>query len=157
MEKVIKSLRSVIWVLAVMVLFGMGYRASAQVAGELDQGFINGKAGFDASETITTAMQPDGKILVGRAYSSTRLNADGTQDTDFNLAYGINASIHAFYVQPDGKIVVGGGFSCTLSYYCSNYPIHGFGRLNSDGSVDATFNPGGAGASGGGLLLLFQM
>ena len=48
--------------------------------------------------------------------------------------------VNKVVVQPDGKILVGGGFT--------NYAGSGKNnlvRLNSDGTVDATFNPGGSG------------
>lgn len=48
--------------------------------------------------------------------------------------------VNKVIVQPDGKILIGGGF---LNYAGTgkNY----LARLNSDGSVDDTFNPGGIG------------
>ncbi|MBK6410324.1 MAG: delta-60 repeat domain-containing protein [Flavobacteriales bacterium] len=48
--------------------------------------------------------------------------------------------VNKVIVQPDGKILVGGGFD--------NYAGSGKNnlvRLNSDGTVDSTFNPGGSG------------
>ena len=65
-----------------------------------------------------TAVQPDGKILIGGTFSSVltvprnniaRLNTDGTLD----LAFDPNADgpVHAIAVQPDGKILAGGAFA----------------------------------------------
>lgn len=45
--------------------------------------------------------------------------------------------MHSLALQADGKIVVGGEFT-SLGGLLRNY----IGRLNSDGSVDLTFNPG---------------
>ncbi|MBK9060158.1 MAG: hypothetical protein IPL81_09905 [Flavobacteriales bacterium] len=56
------------------------------------------------------------------------------------LAVPPSVLVNKVIVQPDGKILVGGGFT--------NYAGSGKGnlvRLNSDGTVDATFNPGGSG------------
>lgn len=48
--------------------------------------------------------------------------------------------VNKVLVQPDGKILVGGGFTNYAGSGKSNLV-----RLNSDGTVDATFNPGGSG------------
>ncbi len=84
------------------------------------------------------AVQPDGKIVVGNSYrfqGSTlyRLNEDGSPDSTFtcNLAYN---SVNALAVQPDGKLLVAGSGSLV--------------RLNTNGSVETTFNSGGATVSG---------
>jgi uncharacterized delta-60 repeat protein len=66
---------------------------------------------------LATAVQPDGKILIGGGFSNVlgvarnnlaRLNANGTLDTAFNP----NASslVRSIAVQTDGKILVGGDF-----------------------------------------------
>ena len=65
-----------------------------------------------------TAVQPDGKILIGGQFTSVlgvartniaRLNTDGTLDTVFNP--NANSFVYAIAVQADGKILVGGNFS----------------------------------------------
>ena len=65
-----------------------------------------------------TAVQPDGKILIGGFFSSilgvarnniARLNTDGTVDTAFNP--NANGEVFAIAVQPDGKILAGGRFA----------------------------------------------
>jgi uncharacterized delta-60 repeat protein len=65
-----------------------------------------------------TAIQPDGKILIGGHFSSVlgvprnnlaRLNTDGTLDTAFDP--NVNHAVFAIAVQADGKILVGGFFS----------------------------------------------
>jgi hypothetical protein len=48
----------------------------------------------------------------------------------------INGVVRAVVVSRDGKILIGGSFSIT------NYNGYGKARLNSDGSLDLTFNPG---------------
>ncbi len=65
-----------------------------------------------------TAVQPDGKILVGGFFTTmlgvarnniARLNADGTLDAAFNP--NPNSGVNAIAVQADGKILVGGFFT----------------------------------------------
>jgi uncharacterized delta-60 repeat protein len=99
---------------------------------------------------FATAIQPDGKILVGGSFTTLggqprscigRLNPDGTLDTSFNPGATNTAPedclVSCLAVQADGKILVG-GFFATLG----GQPCSGLGRLNSDGTVDPTFNPG---------------
>ena len=66
---------------------------------------------------IATAVQPDGKILIGGIFTTVlgvtrnniaRLNTDGTLDTAFNP--NANGVVYAIAVQADGKILVGGYF-----------------------------------------------
>ena len=96
------------------------------------------------------AIQSDGKILVGGAtitqYSgsligtgSLRINTDGTRDTTFNTNAGFltNFTVYSIDIQSDGKIVVGHG---ATSY--SGSAVTRLTRLNDNGSVDTTFNPG---------------
>jgi len=96
----------------------------------------------------TLVVQPDGKILVGGSFTELggqprdrigRLNSDGTLDTTFNPGVSAPGStwVGALVVQPDGKIVVGGYFT-TLD----GQPRDRIGRLNSDGTLDASFDPG---------------
>jgi uncharacterized delta-60 repeat protein len=67
---------------------------------------------------LATAVQPDGKILIGGTFTTVlgvarnniaRLNPDGTLDTAFNP--NANGSVPSIAVQPDGKILAGGGFT----------------------------------------------
>ena len=98
-------------------------------------------------------MQPDGKIVVGGFFTMLggggtgttprsrigRLNADGSLDATFNP--GANGVIAAVALQTDGKILVGGDFT-TLGGGTGTTPRNYIGRLNPDGSLDATFDPG---------------
>ena len=91
-----------------------------------------------------TAVQPDGKIIVAGAFSRmgaisfsnlARLNADGSPDTGFNIGAGANAAVRAVTLQPDGKIIVVGLFTSF-----NNQTVRRIVRLNTDGSLDASFN-----------------
>ncbi len=103
---------------------------------------------------LALAVQPDGKILVGGNFtmlggggtgttvrnSLGRLHPDGSLDTTFNP--GVNGDIYAVAVQPDGKILVGGLFTALGGGGTGTTARNQIGRLNSDGSLDTTFNPG---------------
>jgi uncharacterized delta-60 repeat protein len=103
-----------------------------------------GNFGFD-STAFTTAIQSDGKILVGGTFTAlngttrnrlVRLNTDGTVDTAFytNLGTGFNSNVNTIAIQPDDKILVGGQFT-TLNGITRNRLV----RLNTDGTVDTAF------------------
>jgi len=109
------------------------------------------------ANTIVRALclQADGKLIVGgdfitlqpnAATSNTsrnyiaRLNSDGTVDTGYNPT--ANGAIYTFTLQADGKLLAGGAFTAfqpgaTGTATTRNYVA----RLNSDGTVDAGFNP----------------
>ncbi|HSK72891.1 MAG TPA: FG-GAP-like repeat-containing protein, partial [Pyrinomonadaceae bacterium] len=92
-------------------------------------------------EVIT--VQPDGKILVGGgaiglvAQRVVRLNSDGSLDATFNVQLSDpNSIVYDIALDANGRILIGGVFST----------VNGAGRtslarLNSDGSLDASFNP----------------
>ena len=115
--------------------------------GTRDTGFTIG-TGFN-SEVYAITLQPDGKILVGGAFTSyngttqnyiTRLNADGTRDTGFSIGTGLGGGDPAPFViavQPDGKILVGGSFT-TYNGTTQNRIT----RLNADGTRDTGFTIG---------------
>ena len=115
----------------------------------LDESFTAGVGLAPASNKVS-AVQPDGKILVGGNFrfangtqvrGVVRLNPDGALDTSFNTGgSGSSGTVFEIVVQDDGKILIGGGFS---SY--NGIAVKGLARLNSDGSLDTTFNVGGSG------------
>jgi uncharacterized delta-60 repeat protein len=115
--------------------------------GSLDESFATG-SGFN-NTVNALALQPDGKILIGGAFTSyngatrnrlARLNADGSLDLSFS-GDGANKSVHALALQPDGKIIVGGNFTSF-----NNIAANRIARLNINGSLDTAFNTG-AGAN----------
>ena len=92
------------------------------------------------------AIQPDGRIIIGGNFTAfngynrhyiARLNYDGSVDTTFNPGLGLNARVWSLALEPSGKIIIGGEFT---SYNGTN--INEVARLNTDGSLDTTFNPG---------------
>ncbi len=96
--------------------------------------------------------QPDGKLLFAGWFSTiydtsftayprggvARLHSNGTIDQTFGNGAGADAvPVNALALQPDGKVLIGGSFA----------NVHGtprvrVARLNTDGSLDTTFNPG---------------
>jgi uncharacterized delta-60 repeat protein len=109
---------------------------------------------FDFSSGVgNITMQPDGKILVNGVFSPTvgdyqcyliRLNSDGSKDASFNqgigsdsVRTGYGSAIISVVLQSDGKILVGGEFD-TFQGITQNRLT----RLNTDGTVDNTFDVG---------------
>ncbi|PXY40355.1 calcium-binding protein [Flavobacterium cheongpyeongense] len=91
-------------------------------------------------------VQSDGKIILGGRFDTfngipysrlIRLNADGSVDNSFSVGIGFDKNVYALDLQSDGKIIVGGSF---LNY--NGVSKKRILRLNSDGSLDETFNSG---------------
>ena len=91
------------------------------------------------------ALQSDGNILIGgtfTVFSGTsrnriaRLKTDGSMDAAFNPGSGFNNTVNAISLDRDGRIYVGGLFT---SFSGSTRSL--VARLNSDGSLDARFDP----------------
>ncbi|PYT00619.1 MAG: hypothetical protein DMF63_06175 [Acidobacteria bacterium] len=105
------------------------------------------------SNGFVSAVQADGKILVGgnfalvngvEQFGLARLNSNGSRDATFNSAgSGPNGGVFEIKILGTGKILIGGNFT---TYNGTN--ISGVARLNADGTLDATFNTGGTGATG---------
>ncbi|HYG34821.1 MAG TPA: delta-60 repeat domain-containing protein [Clostridia bacterium] len=119
------------------------YLARFSNAGEVDTSFTT-NPGADSTVRVILE-QPDGKILVGGEFTTingaswrglARLTSTGTPDSTFGQFSGINGTVHAVALQPDGKILVGGTFS-TVNGNARSF----LARLNSNGSLDTTFNP----------------
>jgi uncharacterized delta-60 repeat protein len=96
---------------------------------------------------LALAVQTNNAVIIGGNFSqgtfpsyNARLNADGTTDTSFS-SYP-NGAVYAIAIQTDGKIVIGGAFTTVNG--ANRYRI---ARLNTDGSLDNTFQNGLAGAS----------
>lgn len=98
------------------------------------------------NSVLKTAIQSDGKIIIAGEFTTyngvsrnkiARLNTDGSLDTSFNPGTGANSRILTFAIQNDGKIIIAG--------YFTNYngtDINRIARLNSDGTLDSSFNVG---------------
>lgn len=118
--------------------------------GSVDSGFdLNSIPNRDIS---AAALQGDGKLILAGLFTSVgatprnqiaRLNADGSLDNGFKASLGAPGWLHAVAVQSDGKVLIGGEFSMV-----DGAPRNGIARLNTDGSLDAAFDPDGADYNG---------
>ncbi|MBI3882155.1 MAG: hypothetical protein HY301_19105, partial [Verrucomicrobia bacterium] len=93
----------------------------------------------------------EGKVIVVGDFTSfagvnarrlVRLNADGSVDPLFSAGLGPNGTgpngaVNAVLLQSNGKLVIGGDFTSINSVSRNRVA-----RLNADGTLDATFNPG---------------
>ena len=122
--------------------------------GSLDPGFQPVNLGLLGLPGGTLLRQPDGEILMGGNFSRvdglshtnlTRLNADGTVDTNF--AAQADASdclgMQSLTLQTDGRILIGDD-----SYTLDGQLCPFLGRLNGDGGLDAGFKTNVVGNGG---------
>ena len=121
--------------------------------GSIDTSFNVGTASDGYISCVK--IQSDGKILLGGKFtefngqavaSMVRLNIDGTIDASFTIGVGFTNIINSFTdegivksidIQDDTKIIVAGNF---LKY--NNVIKINLVRLNSDGTIDNSFNIG---------------
>ena len=120
--------------------------------GTTDTSF-NAGAGADSpvyaiAETFISGAR---KIMIGGSFtvinsigrnSVARLNDDGSIDTGFDPGPGANGTVYALAVYPTntvhgGQVLIGGSFTAVRGV-----GRKGIARLNADGSLDTTFNPG---------------
>ena len=127
-----------------------GYNTSGLIrldsTGAVDASFAtNLGTGFNGN-VHSISIQTDNKIIVAGTFASfngipsnqiARLNPDGTLDNSFNAGNGPNGTVYDCKIQPDGKIIIGGLFNNV-----NGTPIGYIARLNSDGSLDNSFNTG---------------
>lgn len=112
--------------------------------GSLDTSFNPGTGADDGVNNIS--IQSDGNIIIGGDFTSfngttrkyiARLNTDGSHDLSFNPGTGANGSIWNISIQNNGKIIICGNF-----FIFNGTSIYHIARLNTDGSLDTSFNPG---------------
>src|SRR5690606_6433803 len=140
-------------------LFLAGGKAQAQTDGTLDTSFNTGTGIFGSGLSIIS--QPDGKIIIGGGFTEyngqpqnyiTRLNTNGTLDTSFNIGTGFSSVVWTTALQTDGKILTGGNFT---SY--NGQTQKKIGRLNTDGTLDTSFNTIVAGFTGDVFVITLQL
>jgi uncharacterized delta-60 repeat protein len=120
--------------------------------GALDMSFnpgdIGNGNGDGANNSIkSTIIQNDGKIIITGNFTTyngilvnriARLNSNGTLDLSFNNnGIGSDGVIQCVKLQSDGKIIITGDFTSF-----NGIAINRIARLNNDGSIDSSFNPG---------------
>ena len=107
--------------------------------GTLDSSF---NPGFGGS-VYSMLLQPDGRVLVGSSDGLAWLNSDGSRDPCFNPTINHFLLLSSRSRSAAGrKVLVGGSFS-TVNGVSRN----GIARLNSNGSLDSSFDTG-TGADG---------
>jgi uncharacterized delta-60 repeat protein len=114
--------------------------------GSLDTSFNSGGVGFNL-QVHDVEEDSNGKLYVAGQFTSyngtainriVRLNTDGSIDTSFNVGTGFNALVYNLeWDSTNNKLYAFGGFT---SY--NGTSINRIIRLNSDGSIDNTFNSG---------------
>lgn len=122
--------------------------------GSIDNTFNIG-TGFNFRATDMVYDRQNDKIILCGVFTTyngvsrnriVRLNIDGSLDTSFVIGTGLSNQADAVALQSDGKIIVGMSFPInTLRTFTHTYNGTQFAsliRLNSDGSVDPTFNTG---------------
>lgn len=108
--------------------------------------FSEGATGY----IFNMVVQNDGKIIIVGTFQKingvtrnrvARLNPDGSLDTAFDPGVSVGTSfsqtIKAVHLLKDGKIIIGGSFTSF-----NGKPIKNLVRLNSNGSLDTTFQVG---------------
>jgi len=134
--------------------------ARLNIDGSLDTIFELGK-GFSGNFRVS-AIQNDGKnIIIGffdvsfgpNPRTIARLNVDGSLDNSFDPGIGVGYAgrVYATHIQNDGKIIISGSF---FSY--NQTPRNKLARLNSDGSLDTTFNAGNLAEEYGNSYIFIQ-
>jgi len=117
-----------------------------QTNGNIDSTFNTG-TGADG-DINTVELQPDGKVLVGGAFSNfngvpvgkiARLLPDGSLDPTFDTGSGVSGAqvINAIALTPLGDVIVGGNFS-----NFNGSSVNKIVRLNANGMLDQAFTGG---------------
>jgi hypothetical protein len=113
--------------------------------GVQDTSFNQGAATDDFVDTVV--IQADGKFIIGGEFTNVnglnrsriaRLNANGQIDGSYNLGNGFDGPVRVIKIDDDGKALVAGYFN-----NFNGVSRNGIARLNADGVLDETFNPGG--------------
>ncbi|CAN5343795.1 hypothetical protein BH10ACI1_BH10ACI1_09630 [soil metagenome] len=98
---------------------------------------------------IDLEIQPDGKVIAGGLFTGNaasgiirRLTANGAIDNTF-ATLTVNGRIDAVKLKPNGQILIGGIFTSVNGFTQGR-----IAQINSDGSIDLTFNQNNPGISG---------
>lgn len=124
--------------------------ARLNLDGSLDTSF---NPGGGANNSITAlARTPSGQFVIGGGFTSyngtprvrvARISATGALDNSFTPGAGPNEWVWAVAVAPDGKVIIAGEFTDV-----GGTPRAHIARLNTNGVLDATFDPGPNGPAG---------
>jgi uncharacterized delta-60 repeat protein len=86
----------------------------------------------DASDANYAITHQNGALTVLHSGSQP-----GALDLNFDPGSGADDAVSAIALQPDGKVIIGGPFTTF-----NGVPRHRIARLNANGSLDLSFNPG---------------
>ena len=117
--------------------------------GSVDSSFRSSGPGAEGSVNGIAIVEDDRIIAAGsfNSFNSSRrlikLSQDGTADPSFKTGAGADSDILSSAAQADGSILIAGRLTAFNGVPCGH-----IARIGSDGAVDGTFNPGGAGADG---------
>lgn len=123
--------------------------AKVKADGTLDTSFA--PTAFPSSVVNGIAEGPDGKVIIVGPFSTVggvshqglaRYNADGSLDETFQTAVSSTSFVpYTIGFQSDGKIIVGGRIASIRDNPSASFQTrYGIARLNTDGTVDTTFN-----------------
>jgi uncharacterized delta-60 repeat protein len=125
---------------------GKNYLVRLAPDGSLDETFNTEGAG-PSGKVLAVAIDLDGSIMIGGEFTGIngiarshvgRLRADGGVDTAFDPGSpGINNTVTAVAIQSDHKVVIGGSFTSV-----AGATVGRIARLNGNGSLDSSFDPG---------------
>jgi uncharacterized delta-60 repeat protein/uncharacterized repeat protein (TIGR01451 family) len=104
--------------------------------------------GVGADSTVwSLALSTNGSVVIGGQFGVVdfyvrdhvaRLDSKGNVDLSFDTStLGLDGTVWAVAPQPDGKVLIGGDFTTV-----AGVPRSRIARLNADGSLDTTFDPG---------------
>ena len=136
---------------------------AAPNAGDVDLIFDpgTGVTGTFIPRVASVASQSDGKVLIGGQFTAVNgltrnriagLNWDGGVDSTFqNGLAGTDDAISSVVLQPDGRVLIGGGFTNV-----NGAARNRVARLNTDGSLDSSFQDGMAGPNGAVFSMMLQ-
>ena len=122
--------------------------AQLNADGSLDGAFAANVPVFNGQSIYALAVNSAGRIYVGGSFSTVGgnnmanlacLNSNGTLYGQFgnSIGVGLNGSVYSVVIDNAGQVLVGGAFTLIGAT-----PLTRIARLNPNGSVDGTFNPG---------------
>jgi len=125
---------------------GVAHKRIARVGPCYDYVDASFTTSVDDNQVRVIVIQPDDKIIIGGNFTTVngephvyiaRLLSDGTIDPDFTPGVIFGGGVRGMALQTDGKVVIGGGFTTI-----DGASYKGIARLNTNGVIDASFNPG---------------
>ena len=126
----------------------LNYLARLNTDGSVDASF---NALIQDGNVQNLVVTPQDKIVICGNFTSingysrnyiARLNANGSLDTSFNPGLGANNPISGLALQTDGRVIIAGGVAGDFTAFNGVSLPANLARLNTNGTLDVTFNPG---------------